>query len=289
MIRIYSKSVVNRRQENQDRCSFMQLMTADGTSMWCVVVADGMGGEQCGERYAELAIAEAMRFAADIVCSSGFQMIAKPALTSERALLLQTESAVKDMMNSINSAVCAKAEAQGILKGGSTLSVCMICGDGMYYANAGDSPIYMLREARATELSIRDNNAEYMVRQHQMTRESPEYEVESSALRSFIGKRGDIETHSGHVRLRPGDIVVLGSDGAFGNTNCAEKLGALLAPVRSTSLICSHLFKSAAAETGDNQTAVVVECYDGNQPGRARTVERLVDRLLGEHTYDRSE
>ena len=262
MLRIFSDTYINGRETNQDRYTCIKLSLKDGSSAQFLAVADGMGGMECGEQYAEAALSAAAACVTEAVFRAGQDSICDPRVSLTELLCRSFESVADDICGRINTRVVSEAEKKGIGAGGATLSACVVIDKTLFAFNTGDSPIYLLSGGKAAELSVRDNIAERYVREGRLKRGSDEYYEKSGSLTSYIGKKsGGVATHFCRRELSERDIVILGSDGAFGGINCAEDLEEKFAAVSADSL-CRRIFAQASRFTDDNQTAIVVEYFE---------------------------
>lgn len=267
MLHIYSDTCMNGRSTNQDRYTSIRMSLKEGTSAQLLAVADGMGGLECGELYAEAALSALASYTAQTVSHAEQSSIQNPRESLTELLCRSFESMAEDICGHINRSVLGEVEKKGIGAGGATLSACVVIDKTLFAFNTGDSPIYLISGGKASELSVRDNIAERYVREGRLERGSKEYYEKSCSLTSYIGKRnGEVITHFCKRQLSEHDIVILGSDGAFGNINCTEDLERMLsaAPVNS---ICGRIFTESSRFTDDNQTAIVIEYFEKASKG----------------------
>ena len=262
MLRIYPNTDKNRRASNQDRMTCTSCGFRMGENVWVLAVADGMGGMADGERYAELALRGMHRCVADAVFSAEQICIDQKRKDFDCVLMDVLQQDVDSILEKINRYVIEVTEAEELDNGGSTISACVVTGDCVLVLNTGDSPIYLSHADTVTELSVRDNVAEKMVREGVITRDSEEYKMKSSGLISFIGNKDGVLSHSRMTKLTEGDVLIIGSDGAFGDMNCAQVLKEKLSKMGSVSSWCSKLFLEAKKTTNDNQTLIVAEYFD---------------------------
>lgn len=267
MLHIYSDTNQNRRESNQDRYTAVKFSLKNGESAHLLAVADGMGGMDFGEQYAQAALAAAVACAAETV----FLAEQKSLETSRASVNTLLEEGFGGLADSfcerVNRCVVREAEQAGWGAGGATLSACVVIADRLMTFNAGDSPIYLLRGGQAAELGVRDNGGEQYVRENRLERGTHEYYEKASALTQYIGKRnGSLPTHFAKESLAERDIVILGSDGAFGICNCAADLQEAFGRVAASSL-CDRLLAESARHTGDNQTAIVIEYFEKTAKG----------------------
>ena len=267
MLRIYSHTHQNRRRSNQDRYTGVKFSLSNGQSVQLLAVADGMGGMEAGEQYAHAALAALVACVAERVFLAEQRGLEDPRASLNALLEEELEALADTLCERVNQSVLCAAEAQGFGTGGTTLSTCVVIEGTLMTFNTGDSPIYLLSGGRAVELGVRDNGGEKYVREGRLTRGTEEYYEKTGALTDYIGKKGGgVGTHFAKRQLVENDIVILGSDGAFGRTNCAEDLEAAFGRVDASAL-CNRLFADSARHTSDNQTAIVAEYFEKTAKG----------------------
>ena len=270
MINVYCRSERNKRETNQDRYTSSRISNVNFRSeIHILAVSDGMGGMSDGERFAELALSVFQSYIAKVVACAEQEWKNNNAQhnkdkTADEILINRMESESETLFSTLNREVTTQAREMGLERGGATLSACIVIGHVLLCLNTGDSAIYVIHaDGSAEELSVRDNAAEYMLREGIIEdRSCEDYRKNENALMMFLGKSQESQTqyHSGmHCRkykLTSGDTVIIASDGAMGNVVSSDMLKNVISPKQSMSIMCRNLFKNAAQVTGDNQTAV---------------------------------
>ena len=269
MLSIYSQTNIGRRESNQDRFVSLRFAGIDPQrtkDVYLIIVADGMGGHSSGEKYAELVIRCISSRIAGIVAEADMQSILSGETFADvLSGILGREK--ETLLSKVNSDLVAEAYESKMELGGTTASVCIIYEDKAYFMNSGDSPIYRYNEYTKTakEIGVRDNKAETQVREGILERGTDSYYFDSSQLLFFFGKRSgystpsEIESHFSTHRLAMGDVILMGSDGAFGGEIlCEEQLAAFLSGAPGVRYYGKELLAKAARTTDDNQTLTVI-------------------------------
>jgi serine/threonine protein phosphatase PrpC len=214
------------------------------------VLADGMGGLADSERVSVTAVETILdRFSLD-------QGSGEP-----KVLLLQLLAAARQEVNRVLGAA-------DLGKSGSTLVMGLIRGNLLYYLAVGDSRIYLLRDGALLQLSrehIYENElALIAVNGGHCEVQDAFSNPQRGALTSFLGMERlmGIDIPAAPVRLRPGDKVILMTDGVF---NALEE-DVLLAQLLRTPEEAVEGLRSAIEARGytnqDNYTAIILECRD---------------------------
>ncbi|HEY6958507.1 MAG TPA: protein phosphatase 2C domain-containing protein [Candidatus Limnocylindria bacterium] len=185
-----------------------------------LAVADGVGGSAGGEVAANAAVVElADRFF---------------AATADRAI----EERLTDAIRDANTAVLHAAEASGNGDAATTIVAAAITGDRAIIANLGDSRAYLVRDGQPRQLT-EDHHAE-----------------RSAAITRFAGDPRGVQPDVFVEDLRPGDRLVLCSDGLTRHVDASEiaTLAADAEPGQAT----DALVELALSRGGEDNVTVVV-------------------------------
>src|SRR5438874_6869008 len=181
-----------RRENNED--AFVILEDAGAA-----IIADGMGGQKCGEVGSEITIRTTAEYLADP--ESGLSPV-ETAMESIRA-------ANRDVL----AAAKIRAECEGM---GSTIVMALWRGAEVVIANVGDSRAYLYRDGGLIQLSYDQNFANELRTNLGFTedrlRNMPNGHVLTMAVGSF--EHVLVRTHTETVRN--GDRILLCSDGLHG-------------------------------------------------------------------------
>jgi protein phosphatase len=205
-------------------------------------VADGMGGEGNGEIASRVAIEALQEAFADEPTAAGLVEAVRRA----------------------NAAVLARSEAEPEpTRMGTTIAAVARVGsaddDRLVVVNVGDSRVYLFREGRLTRLSSDHSRVADLVRAGEITEEEAVGHPERHMLTHAIGIDGSVTPHVNHTRPRPGDRLLLCSDGLFNEVPVVE-IGAALAETEQPDEAAVQLVALANQHGGsDNVTAVVLD------------------------------
>lgn len=211
---------------------------------YLLAVADGIGGHSAGE-VASAAAVETLR---TVVAGR----LALPGPVPDLAAVL------REAFASVNDEVYRRATATTHLNGmGTTLVAVLAAAGRATAANVGDSRLYLGRGEAMTQISVDHSWAAEQVRSKLMA----EADIERSPFRNVVTRSiGGAEPPSVdtfELDLRPGDSLLLASDGLFGPLE-EKALRKLFRRRRKPESICRALVKAANKAGGrDNLTAVV--------------------------------
>jgi serine/threonine protein phosphatase PrpC len=201
-----------RRVLLEDRCQAETLTTAGGLEMTLGVVADGIGGENAGERAAEVTV----------------QAIIKHCQHSRNRDVPQM---LEEALKSANERVFADARRSLRKRNmGSTAAVAAIVEDRLYVANVGDSRVYLVRSGKALPLTVDHTWEHETLRSGKLTPEEIARHPRKDEIVRSIGYDSDVDVDLGiwikggqeseseayssqGMQLKPGDRVIICSDG----------------------------------------------------------------------------
>ena len=261
--RIYTRTEKSRdasHEINQDRYLFSQYVFNEDGQINLLLVADGMGGLEDGEKSSQNALKGFAKYfyekAADLYLNAqmdGFSIsyFAKDA-----------ERIIKDAICAANETVCKNADE--FKQTGTTISVVCIIGKYAITANVGDSPIYFYRSKTKSMslVSTLQTQAEEDVKAGCYERYSADYYRNDHILRQCLGQYSKLNEEDICCqkigRLETGDKFLLGSDGAFGKI-MEEDIFELLdecSSIEEEEYVLPLLFNRARIGKKDDQTAL---------------------------------
>ncbi|MBI3362210.1 MAG: serine/threonine-protein phosphatase [Chloroflexi bacterium] len=213
-----SNTYVGGRPYNEDRCRVQKITTRRGLKLEVAVVADGLGGEQYGERAAQLAV------------DAFIDYVRQTAITDTLQLLI---SAVQEA----NSAVFNETSRLGGAQRMAATFVAAIIekGQTLYVANAGDSRMYLCRNGKLVQLTRDHNFANTMVWMGRLTPQAAAVHPNANKVTRVVGIKENIEVDVGiytattdydeanrigrdGLKLTTGDTILLCSDGLIKKT-----------------------------------------------------------------------
>lgn len=216
------------------------------------VVCDGMGGEAAGEVASQIGIKTIVE------TLNGAESSPPPAQKPEgfRPRTAQLGAALERSNRAIYD------QAQQILHqiGMGTTVVSAWVEDNMAsLAHVGDSRAYLWHDGQFEQLTRDHSLVEEQVRAGLITREQSLESDKQNILLRALGKEPEVEIELGERYLKPGDYLLLCSDGLtrmVPDKVLAETIGHVRDPQR----IADHLVELAVQNGGvDNITAIVVE------------------------------
>jgi PPM family protein phosphatase len=219
------------------------------------VVADGMGGHECGEL--------ASRVAADLIPTSFFRSDRGPARALREAFL--------EANNLLQSMAQEDASKFGM---GTTGAAVAIKDDEAWCAWVGDSRIYLLREGRLFRISEDHTKVGEFVRRGLLTKEEARNHEDRNVLSRALGTRPavDVDVTEQPLRLLQGDRLLLCSDGLHDLVTDEE----MLEMARHGALSeCGERLVEMALDRGGHDNVSVVLLEAGAEAGAAKITREV--------------
>jgi serine/threonine protein phosphatase PrpC len=238
-----------------------------------VLLCDGMGGYEAGEVAAALAI-QVLRqfllyqkpfaalmgkspFPTDVLTGMGkTEGHAGPSLDVEVCKQL-----LKSALKEANKQVFAASRAPGSRRRGMgcTAEVVYIDGCNVVVGHVGDSRTYHLSEGRIIQLTRDQTLVNRLVELGTLTPEEAETHPRRNELQQAIGGQPDVEPGVSSGKLKPGDWVLVCSDGLTNHVSALMLKEMLLSEAQSAEMAARRLVNLANIEGAtDNSTVVVI-------------------------------
>ncbi|WP_420992794.1 PP2C family protein-serine/threonine phosphatase [Cupriavidus sp. 30B13] len=237
---VYQESRKGGRRINQDRMGYC--FTRDALLM---VLADGLGGHALGEVAAQQALQTLAR---------QFQAQARPSIRNPADFL-------QDTIMLAHRDIHRYAEANGLADVPRTTVVCCLVQNGqIHWAHAGDSRLYLVRKGDLLTRTRDHSKIENLLQQERVLPMQVANHPERNKLYNCLGSPNlPLIDIGGPLRLEPGDVALLCSDGLWGSIE--EQL--LVDKVTNLSVVHAipDLIDQAlenAGEGADNTTAIAM-------------------------------
>lgn len=207
------------------------------------VVLDGMGGANAGDI--------ASQTARDAI----HDFTVRNQLSLDPKSLLQR--AVQHGAGVVHAAAMASPEHEGM---GTTVVACLIVdSERAIIAHVGDSRAYLLRNGRVQALTRDHTIVEELVGRGLLSREEAERHPYKNVLSRNLGAKPDARVDVLELEIKPGDRIMLCSDGLYGYAS-AEAIQYVLGSGDEPDHVARDLIELALrGGGGDNVTAIVIE------------------------------
>lgn len=233
-----------QRENNEDRYSYWEpdsdlQFAAKGR---LISVADGMGGYEGGQEASRIAI------------ESVEEAYAQEAGTDVQSALL---AGFRAAHQKIQSYAVSHPALEGM---GTTCTTAALLGRMLYFAHVGDSRLYLVRDGVITRLTQDHSYVSRLVAHGVISSEEAEFHPQRHILTAALGAGSEVEPDvpAVPVELRPGDRLVLCTDGLWGVVSDEQIKKAVSG--ESPAAACRDLVKMARDRGGpDNITLQVAQ------------------------------
>ena len=213
---------------------------ADGENFCCV--ADGMGGHQAGE----VASAMAAEVFASKMCDTGHA----PYERLRRAVV------------AANLSIYDKARSTPEMSGmGTTITALLIENGEAHIAHVGDSRCYLVRSKTLMQLTTDHTLVEELILKGRITPEVARNHPQRNVITRALGTAGGVETDILRVRVQPGDMFLLCTDGLSGSVSERELNETLNSRMKRETKISSLIEQALDNGSRDNIT-VLLACVE---------------------------
>ncbi|MBO5165128.1 MAG: Stp1/IreP family PP2C-type Ser/Thr phosphatase [Lachnospiraceae bacterium] len=237
MLKTFSITDIGKRRKlNQDYVYTSERPVGNLPNVF--IVADGMGGHNAGDYASKYTVETIVR-----------EIAASFEVNPEKILAKAIEVANEDIIRLARENV----EMEGM---GTTVVAATCMGKYLRVANVGDSRLYVVGE-KITQITRDHSLVEEMVRMGGIDRETARNHPDKNIITRAIGATEKVEVDFFDVELKPGEIVLMCSDGLT-NMLEDEEIRMILNGQRDIVEKAEELVKAANNNGGKDNIAVVL-------------------------------
>jgi protein phosphatase len=236
MIRVFGATHPGQRRENNEDAFCIE------EPLCAAILADGMGGENCGEVGSAITVSAAVEYLSN----------PEEGLTLEEVAM----EAIRSANRQVIEAARQRTECDGM---GSTIVMALWHLPEVVIANVGDSRAYLCRDGEMRQLSYDQNFANELRTKLGLSEDRVRAMPNRNVLTMAVGTFEHVLVRTHVERVEPGDRILLCSDGLHGPVS-DETIGAILHEDLCLEEKVNKLLQAANDKGGpDNVTAVLVE------------------------------
>ena len=245
---LHHESRIGRRLSNQDRLLYRR----DGEAL-LMIVADGMGGHSHGEIAAQIATVRIAKF---------FEQHTTPRIADPRQFLVD---ALLDAHHAVKTLTSRQPRPPH-----TTCVACIVQDDHAWWAHAGDSRLYLLRQGKLVARTRDHSYVEALLQRGLLAPEEARKHPQRNLVLSCLGAREMPHIDSGDQALQSGDVLLLCSDGVWEPIDDQAIVSALAAPdIRHGATQVLDAAERDAGDNGDNLTLIALQWQGGGTVGKA--------------------
>lgn len=241
MIRSFSITDIGKKRKlNQDYVYVSE--TPIGNLPNLFIVADGMGGHNAGDYASKCTVETIIREVRGCFEKNPVRILSKAIRIA-------------------NDQIRRKAGEDESLSGMGTTVVAATClGHYLQVANVGDSRLYIIG-SEIRQITTDHSLVEEMVRMGGIDRKAARNHPDKNIITRAIGALDTVEIDFFHEELKPGELVLLCSDGLT-NMLEDEEIGAILKEPVSMEEKAQRLIEAANDNGGkDNITVIIIDAF----------------------------
>ena len=242
-----------RRKSNEDSFAISDDQTL-------LIVADGMGGHAAGEVASRLAVESIERHI------SGSDPRKEPTVpasfrspSGDEAGLPPPARRVLNAIRLANQEIVRSVRKDSSMRGmGTTVVIALIHGSRAFIGSVGDSRAYLVRDGNLRQLTSDHTLVNEQVRAGALSTQEARRHPARNILTRAVGSQEDVEPDLVEQDLRPGDMLLLCSDGLTTMVEDADILKTVLAHADDPQTACRALIDLANERGGDDNVTVVL-------------------------------
>jgi PPM family protein phosphatase len=228
---------------------------------YVMAVADGMGGASAGEVASREALVEAFR----LILRSPKWLLSLDDPSTRDSEIRSFFDRTKLYLAGMHAALLRHgAEDPSVAGMGTTLTMVYTLGLDLFVLHVGDSRAYLYREGTLRHITRDHTVAQSLADSGNIPQQDVLTHPQRHILTRVVGGSGGWlrgETH--HVKLMPGDAVVVCTDGLTGLVG-DEEIARILGRAPTSEAACESLLALALdRDAPDNVTAIVARYSDG--------------------------
>ncbi len=235
------------------------------------VVADGMGGANAGEVASRMVVEEVARQARSLALSLSEQ--SEDAVRGRRWALHYLPQVIEQANRMVHDEAKRVRAHRGM---GTTVVMFMAVEAEAYVCHVGDSRLYLLRDGELFQVTEDHSLVTRLLRAGRISPEEAEDHPRKNLITRSVGIQPEVEVDALYLDLRPGDRLLLCSDG-LSDMLTHEYIQDLALHYQGQQLVDAAIQAALEAGGHDNVTVLVVEVEQQveEHPARMGVLERV--------------
>lgn len=265
----FATDVGQQREENQDRVYTRIAQGTNGEQVGLFIVCDGVGGSEGGQFASRLAVG---------AVEADFKSLLE-ADDPRKALLINNEKQGKEINEVTRESdlrILEELVRQSVFhanqvvrdftiqnpdqagNAGTTITMAVVLGNQVVIANVGDSRTYILRDGALRQISTDHSLVAGLVASGQIQPEEVFSHPQRNLIFRSLGNKSEIEVDTFAELLKPGDYLLLCSDGLWEMIQNEQEITALILKADNIQSACDSLVEAANAAGGVDNISVVL-------------------------------
>jgi serine/threonine protein phosphatase PrpC len=274
MIRLEAATLTDpgrERQINQDRVWAQIYAPSEGEQVGLFIVCDGIGGHLGGEFASHWAVETIKQELADMFCPSDpratvhlSQEEIDAALTGSDSTRLSAARKIENLVikaiEKANRVVFeyGQQKPEKASDSGTTITLAFVLGTRVVVANVGDSRTYLLRDGKIRQMTQDHSLVANLVASGQIQPQEIYAHPQRNLILRSLGNRREVQVDTFWEVLKPGDYLLLCSDGLWEMVQDNELIIRLITEASTPAQACQKLVSAANLAGGEDNIGVVV-------------------------------
>lgn len=209
------------------------------------VVADGMGGHVAGEIASNLGSNTIQEYMKKFTTPADWEQVLKEAIIEANTIIFQMSQ--------------AKSECLGM---GTTVTAIYTNNNEVYWSHVGDSRLYLIRDNALQQITSDHSLVWELVQNGSITYEEAQVHPHRNILTRAVGTNETICVDSGRFLWKPGDSLLLCTDGLTNMLSEDTILNIYLQQDKPQTIVNTLIEQAKAAGGYDNITCILAQYRD---------------------------
>jgi len=274
MIRLEAATLTDpgrEREINQDRVWAQIYAPSEGEQVGLFMVCDGIGGHLGGEFASHWAVETVKQELGEMFCPPDPRATVHLSQEEIDAAITGSDSTRLSMTRKIEKMVIKAIEKAnrvvyeyGLQKpeqasdSGTTITMALAVGDRVVIANIGDSRTYLLRDGELRQVTQDHSLVASLVASGQIEPREIYVHPQRNLIFRSLGNRLDVQVDTFWEVLKPGDYLLLCSDGLWEMVQDEQLIIRLITEANTPEQACKKLVSAANMAGGEDNIGVVV-------------------------------
>ena len=259
------------RSDNQDRVWAQVYQPSEGESIGLFIVCDGIGGHLGGECASHWAVEAVKHEMEDLFAPKDprgtvalpkeeLESISEDVKVTRVSGMQKMERLVRQSVQRANRVVLEYAQNKPEAAGdaGTTITLALVLGNRAVIANVGDSRTYLIRNNRLQQITKDHSLVATLVANHQLKPSEIYTHPQRNLIYRSLGLKSDVEVDIFVQVFKPGDQLLLCSDGLWEMLPDDKLLVELVTKADTPQEACRQLVEAANRAGGEDNIGVVV-------------------------------
>lgn len=274
MIRLEAATLTDpgrERQINQDRVWAQIYAPSEGEPVGLFMVCDGIGGHLGGEFASHWAVETVKQELADMFCPTDPRATIHLSQGEIDAALMGSDSTRLSATRRIESMIIKAIEKANRVvyeygqqkpeqasDSGTTITLAFVLGNRVVIANIGDSRTYLLRDGELRQVTQDHSLVASLVASGQIEPQEVYVHPQRNLIFRSLGNRREVQVDTFWEALKPGDYLLLCSDGLWEMVQDEQLIIRLIIEANTPEQACQKLVSAANLAGGEDNIGVVV-------------------------------